>query len=290
MDGVQGWTVESNSSDGGTYFLEPLEGFGFPTAAPVVASATPAPVVASPTPASVVVIPSTKTEPGINTVTFNRYSFSYSDTLTPSDLNTTITLYPANGPVQPGPLTQIDLYPAAAPPYYPVWHSNVSVRFYETADLTYGDKVIYEQLQTMLTWRPTLTAASSPTGDQPLPLLPWRDLSQVIRGHIQYVETETVTGISYVTYLSPGVTALHEDSYIYTFQGLSNDGSTYISVIALLHTSALPTGYPDYDTVIDNGYGDYLAAALNLMNEATPDQFTPNLNDLDAMMKTFEVK
>jgi hypothetical protein len=38
-DGIQGWTVESDSSDGGSYFLEPLEGFAFPTSIPTEVAA-----------------------------------------------------------------------------------------------------------------------------------------------------------------------------------------------------------------------------------------------------------
>jgi hypothetical protein len=285
MDGVQGWTVESDSSDGGFYFLEPLEGFAFPTNTPMSV-----PIVSSATPESVVV-PSTSSVPGtLNTVIFNRYSFSYSDVLASSDLNTTVTLY-TDDSRQDAPVTQIDLYTDLVPPEYRTWLSNVSIRFYNRADFADSPYIeaIFDQLQTQLTWRPALTSTATTTGDQPLPFLPRQDLSQVIRGHLQYVETETVTGISYVTYLSPGIGPIAQDGYQYTFQGLSKDGSTYISVFAHLNTLAVPEADPDYEK-FSAGYDTYLAAALKMLDEATPDQFTPNLNDLDAIVKTIEVK
>lgn len=62
MDGIQGWTVESASSDGGSYFLEPLEGFAFPTNTP---NAAPVVATASPTLESVVVPTIVVTVPGL---------------------------------------------------------------------------------------------------------------------------------------------------------------------------------------------------------------------------------
>lgn len=285
MDGVEGWTVESDSSDGGTYFLEPLEGFPFPTAVPMVS------LPPSPTAQSAVVLPTAAVTPGFKTVTYNRYSFTYSDALSSSTLESSMTLY-TDDSQQDSPVTQIDLYDSSVLPEYRTWMSNVSLRFYNRADFTDRPyvKAIFDQLQTLLLVRPLLASSVSATGADPLPLLPRRDLSQAIRGRIRYVETPTVTGISYVTYLDRGFVPVETDGYLYTFQGLSKDGTTYISLIARLDTLAVPTGETNSDLTTVERYGDYIASALPLLEAATPDEFMPNLDDLDALVQTITVK
>jgi hypothetical protein len=194
---------------------------------------------------------------------------------------------------QDSPVIQVDLYDNSVPPEYRIWQSNVSIRFYNKADFADSPfiEAIFEQLQTLIAWQPTLESATTSTGDHALPILPRQDLSQVLRWRPRYVKTESVTGISYITYMSFGVGPIAEDGYLYTFQGLSNDGSTYVSVFAHLKTLALPPVDPndDYDTFAA-GYDAYLADALTLLNATTADQFTPNLDDLDALVQTIEVK
>jgi hypothetical protein len=227
-----------------------------------------------------------------NTFTFDRYSFSYSDDLASSTLNTSVTLY-TDDSRQDSPVTQIDLYVDSVPPEYRTWMSNVSIRFYNTADFADSPYIeaIFDQLQTLLKWRPTLTSETNSTGDEPLPILPRRDLAQVLRWRPQYIETESVTGIRYITHMSFGGGPIAPDGYQYVFQGLSKDGTTYISVFATLTTLALPTvdADDDYETFMA-GYDAYLEDALNMLEESSADQFTPNLDDLDALVRTITVK
>jgi hypothetical protein len=285
VDGIQGWTVESDSSDGGSYFLEPAGG--------VPAAPTSIPAAVSSATLTGGVVPSTSSVPGsLNTITFNRYSLSYSDAMDPGNLNTSVTFY-TDDSRQDSPVIQIDLYADSVPPEYRTWMSNVSIRFYNRVDFSDSPYIeaIFEQLQTLVTRQPTLTSASSTTGDQPLPILPRRDLAQVLRWRPQYIETESVTGISFITYMSFGGGPIAHDGYQYVFQGLSKDGTTYISVFANLTTLALPAVDPDYDyNTFMAGYDAYLADALKMLDETTADQFMPNLEDLDALVRTIAVK
>jgi hypothetical protein len=232
----------------------------------------------------------------LNTISFNGYGFSYADNLPISNVNVNITRY-GNGrpdaqlPGGPHPAhTRFDLFTdelTPDPTYYP-W-TDVTVRFYKTADA--GSS--YTKLQTLLKDRPLLTSANNSS----LPLLLPSIASVAVEARAHYIETETVTGVSYIFYSTLSVGPISETSYLYTFQGLSNDGSTYVTVVAPLNTLVVPTmaAYDAFASEQDNdkftaGYAAYFAEAATMVDEATPDQFTPNLDDLDAFVETITVK
>lgn len=229
--------------------------------------------------------------PKLNTVSFNGYGFSYADSLI-SNLNVNITRYagdPPDAQIPGGPQpanTRFDLYTdqfTPDPTYY-LW-TDVTVRFYKTADVGYS----YTALQTLLKDRLALTSIVSPSGSHGLPLvLPGQGIP-ALEARPRYIETENVSGISYITYLTLAVDPISQDSYLYTFQGISKDGSTYVTVVARLHTLAVPTADPDYDKFVD-GFDAYLAEAAKMLDEATTDQFEPNLDNLDAFVGTITVK
>jgi hypothetical protein len=235
----------------------------------------------------------------LNTISFNGYGFSYSDTLPLSNLKVNISRYagdPADAQESSstqGAYTRFDLFTQelTPDPRDDAW-SDVTLYFYKTDA---GDYVS-TMLQTLLKDRPVLTSVVN-NGKISLPfLLPAHGI-QVLSARPRYIETASVTGISYITYLTLGVDPLHTESYIYTFQGLSNDGSTYVSMVALLHTRAVPAS-AEFDTFasepdsakFEAAYAAYLAEAARLLDEATPDQFEPNLDDLDAFVQTITVK
>jgi hypothetical protein len=236
----------------------------------------------------------------LNTISFNGYGFSYSDTLPLTNLKVNISRY-AGDPSDAqessstrGAYTRFDLFTQefTPDPLDDAW-SDVTLRFYKTADVSYS----FTRLQTLLKDRPVLTSVISNTGNTSLPFLVPAHGVQVLSARPRYIETASVTGISYITYLTLGVDPLHTESYIYTFQGLSNDGSTYVSMVALLHTLAVPAS-AEFDTFasepdsakFEAAYAAYLAEAARLLDEATPDQFEPNLDDLEAFVRTTTVK
>jgi heat shock protein HslJ len=112
---------------------------------------------------------------------------------------------------------------------------------------------------------------------------------QVIRARAQYVETPAVQGISYVTVYRQDASPFLGNEFLYTFQGLSTDGTRYVSAIFPLDTALFPAETPtdfDYEAFIE-GINDYFAESIAILNGASPDAFTPSLATLDALIQTF---
>ncbi|MBK9746804.1 MAG: hypothetical protein IPO91_08460 [Chloroflexi bacterium] len=122
-----------------------------------------------------------------------------------------------------------------------------------------------------------------------LPFLPIMPAAQVIRARVGLLNLDTVGGISYLTAYRQEASPFTGDEFLYTFQGLSTDNQYYVSAVFRLNTELFPTELPadfDMDAFIE-GLQDYFAQSIDTLNAATPDQFTPDLDMLDALFASF---
>jgi hypothetical protein len=230
----------------------------------------------------------------VNTVAFNGFSFSFDDAVA---TNVNITQYagdPADSPFVPDPAhTQFLLYSATATPTpapESLFDGLGGVRVYRVADVQGNEarEAQLVQLQSLLSARPDLTAnmvadtASSVT----LPFLPVVAAGQIIRARAEYVETEQVSGISYLTVITEVAEPFDASDVIYTFQGVSADGEYYISAVFHINPSALPAELEAVDmaTFDMNAYGSDIIAQLNA---AAPEDFNPSLTDINAIVQSF---
>jgi heat shock protein HslJ len=231
-----------------------------------------------------------------NTVSFNGFSFSFDSSLA---TNVNITQYPGDAVdlQQPGGPevrnTEFDLYNALPAPS--TFDAPGAIRVYRTADFAgYADQTArFQQLQTLLTERPDLSTfmvtANEDMTANALPFLPVMPASQVIRARAQYIDSAFVQGISYVTVFRQDASPFTGGEFIYTFQGVSLDGAYYVSAIFRLNTAVFPAEIPgdfDMDTFMAT-INDYFAQSVTQLNQATPQDFTPSLTTLDAMIQSF---
>jgi hypothetical protein len=229
-----------------------------------------------------------------NTVTFNGISFSFDISLA---MNVNISHTPgdpvdfeAPGGPQVGH-TEFMLYSDAFPASS--LEAPASIRVYNTADFagyTFFEERL-QQLQTLLSERPDLSAymtVAEDLSENALPFLPVFPAGQVIRARAQYVETAAVNGIAYVTVYRQDASPFTGDEFMYTFQGLSTDGQYYVSAIFRLTTDLFPAEpEPDFDMeAFMAGINEYFMESITTLNEAAPEDFTPSLATLDAVIQS----
>jgi hypothetical protein len=233
-----------------------------------------------------------------HTVSFDGFRFSFDDAVAS---RITIQHYPGDAPeIRPGgadaPHLQFELshvsrdpMPEAPPPVIG------SVRVYEIAGMAaykgYPERV--EELKALLAERPDLTpymAVVENLTENTLPFLPILPAGQLIRARAQYVDTPAVSGISYIVVYRQDVAPLLSRDFFWTFQGLSADGSRYVTATLQVSTPLFPDEVPtDFDWA--NWTQEQWIASFNegiaTLNAAGPSDFSPSLDSLDALVSTF---
>ncbi len=117
-----------------------------------------------------------------------------------------------------------------------------------------------------------------------LPYLPLQGAAQVFVARPQMIEFSGGSGIRYVTAFSQALMPISNDSLLYTFQGLTEDGQTYISATFPVRASILPETAASTDaTGADN------ASVVSALNALDPAGFTPTLEQLDALIRSLTV-
>jgi hypothetical protein len=98
-----------------------------------------------------------------------------------------------------------------------------------------------------------------------------------------------MVGLFLFSALAQAANPVTNQELIYTFQGLSEDGAYFIAAV-------LPVAYPDLPANVEaasadfaDDYEAYLAGVVEMLNQADPASFTPNLTALDEMMTSMTV-
>lgn len=235
-----------------------------------------------------VAVPALAQETG-NVVSFNGFSFTF-DTVLASNVNIMQSAGSQDTfPPEP-PHTRFFVYNGTTVPQG-LFDQGIVVTLYRTADFAgYSDaESAFQQLQTLLAQRPNLasymTVAEDGSG-QPLPFLPSIPAGQAIRARAQYVETPVVRGVSYVTVYRQDVSPFTGGEFVYTFQGLSQDGAYYVSAILNMDTTVFPAELPAFDPNTFDA-PQYFNESIQQLNQAGTEAFTPSLSSLDVLVQSF---
>jgi hypothetical protein len=140
-------------------------------------------------------------------------------------------------------------------------------------------------LQTLLDERPDLAGVTS------LPYLPLATGGFAFIARAEYIETDTLSGVRYLTDVRNDVSPTLDGQVRYVFQGLTNDGQSMVSVRYNLFTGVLPTQPDpnlDYDAFSAN-YEQYTADLAAQLNTLDAETFMPSLTALDALVKSIRV-
>jgi hypothetical protein len=229
-----------------------------------------------------------------HTIAFDGFSFSLDSALA---ANINVVPYPGDPldleqPGGPEPAhTRFLLYNAFPAPENQ-WDALGGVRVYRTADIADYEFSAAQltQLQALLAQRPDLapymTTSAAGAGNTALPALPVVNAAQVIRAQARYVDLPGLSGIRYLSTYGQAPMPITSGAILYQFEGLSADGQSYVSVQFTLQTPLFPAEIPaDFDfEAFMAGFIDYLAQSVATLNAAAPGDFTPTLDQLDALV------
>jgi hypothetical protein len=124
-----------------------------------------------------------------------------------------------------------------------------------------------------------------------LPFLPLIPAAQVMRALPEYIDVAGIDGIRYLVYYSQAPNAVMEGEMFYAFQGITDDGQYYVSLMLPVNTGMLPTEEPtpvDLDVWVA-GYQDYLQNLLGQVTAAGGEGFAPSLATLDVLAQSVTV-
>jgi|FLYN01.1.fsa_nt_gi hypothetical protein len=164
------------------------------------------------------------------------------------------------------------------------------VRVYRTADFEGYEE--HENrlaaLQSLLEERPDLAdfeaLHTEDANANALPFIPVYAAAQVIRARTQYIETDEVEGIAYLTIYQEGVEPF--ERALWTFQGISSDGAYYIAAIFNVTSDVFPADSSDF---APERFNEYRAKMVAWLNEAEPASFAPGLPALEALVESIEI-
>ena len=109
-----------------------------------------------------------------------------------------------------------------------------------------------------------------------------------MHAQVQFLNFNHGTGVRYLTQFDQGILPINNYELIYTFQGLTSDGKYCIAAV-------LPVTHPDLpaDAAVNsdlaNDFQSYLSQTVTMLNEQPADSFTPDLNALDALIRSLEI-
>lgn len=124
-----------------------------------------------------------------------------------------------------------------------------------------------------------------------LPYLPEQNAVQVFALDPQYVDFENGAGIRYVTVYVQQLAEFDAYSLFYTFQGLTDDGATYVSAQfpLVLPADALPPYVEgDYEDMM-SWYRPYFETLVSNLQALNNGDYRPDLTLLDALIASMSV-
>jgi len=128
--------------------------------------------------------------------------------------------------------------------------------------------------------------------DQSLPFLPLYNSKQVMHAQVQYLDFKNGKGVRFLTQYDQGPLKINNVEMIYTFQGLTSDGKTYLAAVLPVSHPELPADAQVYTQQAGDmtEFPAYLAKTVAWLDQQPAGNFTPDLAKLDALIQSIEVK
>jgi hypothetical protein len=126
----------------------------------------------------------------------------------------------------------------------------------------------------------------------PIPFLPSWNAMQLFYTMPAFVAFQNGQGIRYLAEYGQYNAPVNNTDLFYTFQGITNDGVYYVSVIMPVTHASLPPDYNVNTTVQDQinaNYQVYLSGILPGLAAQPLNSFSPNISLLDAMVQSMRI-
>jgi hypothetical protein len=122
----------------------------------------------------------------------------------------------------------------------------------------------------------TVIAKPSVKGVGDLPIFPQSDAGQVFHNQERYLKFKQGSGISFISGNSNGDPPLKNEGQFYCFEGMTNDGSFFVSFFAPIKSVGIPENAP-------------IPEGIAYLGKLPRNKFTPDLDCLDKMMRSLDV-
>jgi hypothetical protein len=129
-------------------------------------------------------------------------------------------------------------------------------------------------------------------GDQ-LPFLPLIfSARQAMDAQVQYLDFKSGRGVRFLTQFNNGMAPINNYNLIYTFQGLTSDGKYYVAAVLPITSPELTSDqlFTGQQAKTGKDYQDTISRTVALLDQQPANSFTPDLNKLDALIRSIEVK
>ncbi len=163
----------------------------------------------------------------------------------------------------------------------------------EYAALNEGASMSIAKLQAIL------NGSAAPTAEN-LPFIASFNAGQLFAAQIQIVRFANGSGVRFLAEYGQYFATANNHDLFYQFQGLTSDGKYYIlAILPASHpllafdekpeTAPPPGGipFPGYEN--ESALTNYYTDVVNLLNSAAPENFTPALTNLDALIQSINI-
>jgi hypothetical protein len=126
-----------------------------------------------------------------------------------------------------------------------------------------------------------------------LPFMPLFNAQQMLHAQVKYLDFQNGKCVRFLTQYAQAPLPINNYELFYTFQGLTSDGKYYVAAVLPVNLAGLAaddkvTGQEPKEFSQD--YPAYLTNMANQLNNQPAASFNPDLDALDAMMESLEVK
>ncbi len=122
-----------------------------------------------------------------------------------------------------------------------------------------------------------------------LPFLPLFNAAQMMHVQMQYLDFGNGQGVRFLTQFSQGLNAINNYELIYTFQGLTSDGKYYVAAVLPVTHPELPASNEVSEGML-NDYPAYISNTVLQLGQQNGNSFTPDLSQLDALIRSIEIR
>jgi hypothetical protein len=132
------------------------------------------------------------------------------------------------------------------------------------------------------------------TGDS-LPFLPVFNAGQVFHAQYRVIPFSTGGGIRYLTEFAQYLAPVNNTDLFYTYQGVTNDGQFWVSVILPVNLPFLPAdainppGGLSWEE-FSNNYGSYIVDMINQLDSQPVENYTPSLAVIDELVSSINIQ
>lgn len=229
------------------------------------------------------VLPTDTATPPEPDVTFQGVSFSYPDSLA-NDVSRT---------VDPGYVDENN-------PWNIPQHVRFDLMGYPLTDTYHKPQIMVFAVEEFKSVNPQVGESlgdlaaildAHPEDPQDIGVYHFFNAAQFIYSQEGYVRFQNGRGIRFVSQYGQAAYPIGYPHMFYAFQGVTEDGAYYISVIMPLNHPSLPEAESvTVDEDFYNNYETYVVEVEAQLDEKPPDSFVPSLLELDAMVETLLVE